>query len=676
MYANRAVLFTFTKTSHPVYGILVVIILGSCIFPLSGTGSPYPHSRDKGRRIKRDTVFISKGSYFLSKTLRINIPHDTFYVPPLEKGLKTDSAGYEKSRVFYDTIFKKLSRKRITRLLYPLAFRQPKQSNLADTVQILNNVSPFEGVKGKVVRNIRVVVLAPFGSSIYDTCSTAQTGTGKALNRLHMKTREHVIRRNLLFKKGDRLDPGRLADNERILRDLNAVDNARILVTETTSGSDTVDLLVLVKDVWSIGIDVPLITSSRLGFRIYDANFLGFTDKITVKMSLGLNRAPFFRMDGLSYTYTNIAGSFISASFDYSADDRGNRRIAIGFDRSFITNHTKWAGGINGEWKKDVNTGSANIKTITYSEDENLWLGRAFLLSRQGTASRIVVAAGVSKNDYLSRPFVSRDSNTNYYNYVRVLTTLSLSKNNYYLTDYLLEFGKTENLAYGHLFQVTAGTDNNDFYSRFYSCIHLSSGNYYNRFGYIAGYVKFGGFLNKSSFEDAFVKINLLYFTPLLKSADKRYRFRTFFQADYRYTINPRLINNDLFNANQIFNISKVGNIKDFEGMKFISARAASKCFTPWYFYGFRFAITAAVQAGIVATKSKPLTKASVFTGVGIGLTIKNDNLVLPALNISGYYYPTTAGNFPQFQIVTNSSLNISSYNFNVGAPYEESLGN
>ena len=82
------------------------------------------------------------------------------------------------------------------------------------------------------------------------------------------------------------------------------------------------------------------------------------------------------------------------------------------------------------------------------------------------------------------------------------------------------------------------------------------------------------------------------------------------------------------------------------------------------------------MQAGLVTKKREPLANASVFTGIGMGLMIKNDNLVFPALTISAYYYPTPAGNPRQFQVVTNSNLNVVYNDFNVGAPYEETLGN
>jgi hypothetical protein len=98
--------------------------------------------------------------------------------------------------------------------------------------------------------------------------------------------------------------------------------------------------------------------------------------------------------------------------------------------------------------------------------------------------------------------------------------------------------------------------------------------------------------------------------------------------------------------------------------------------FTPWYFYGFRFAVMIELQAGLVAQKKEPLYKVSFFSSIGLSLIIKNDNLIFPAFLVSGYLYPSSVGNFRQLQFMLSSNLNVQYYDFNVTAPHEENLGN
>lgn len=587
---------------------------------------------------------------------------------------KTDA--YQQSQVFYDTMYKKFSRNKVTKLLYNLAFAVPQQSELPDTLQVIKSASPFEKFNGKVIRNIYVKILPSFGASVYDTGMQAVTGVGKALNSVHVNTRKYVIRRNLLFKKGDTVNPAILADNERLLRNMSAIDNARIIVSQTSPGSDSVDLVVISKDVWSIGLHVPLITAQQVRFRIYDANFLGLGDQLTTNMSLDLYRAPFFLFEGLSYTSSNIGGSLINATFGYDTDNFGSGNIIFHLDRSFLTNLTKWAGGAYASLDKNVNDLNDSSKITSYSNSEGLWLGLKFLMKGQKKRARAVIAAAVYRKYYTSRPVVTIDSNKSYYNDLQVLGTISVSKNNYYLTDYVLEFGKTENLPYGHLFQLTTGADQCDFYTRLYSGVNISVGNYFNKFGYISAYVKFGGFFNRSSFEDAVVKFNLHYFTPLLKTIDKRYKFREFFTVDYRYAFNLRSNNDDYFDANLNFKIRKVDDENYFNGVNIISGRISSLCFTPWYFYGFRFALMMELQAGLVAQKNEPLFKAPMFSSIGLSVIIKNDNLIFPAFLVSGYFYPSSVWNFSQLQFTLSSNFDVQYHDFNVGAPHEENVGN
>ncbi len=676
MFAHRPVPWFFPNSTLLVSRITCGIFALALLLPAPGRGDPPPMRKEKNPHHGADTVFVCKGLYILTMSLMVKVPRDTSYVIHHPTGNIYDSSGYRKSKVFYDTVYNKFNRSAITKLIYPLAFHEPKQSNLPDTVQVMKGTSPFEVAKGKIIRNIRIEVLSPFGTSIYDTCSYAQTTAGKALNSVHRNTRQFIVRRNLLFKKGDRVNPGLLADNERILKEINAVDNARIIVTPTGPGSDSADLVVLVKDVWTIGLDVPFISSEKIGLRIFDANFLGLSDRITAKMSVNPYRAPLYRLDGLTYTHPNIGGSFINATLDYTRSDPGEQNLSATFDRAFYTNQTRWAGGLVIAWREEVNEIKNSKPDIAYSGNESLWLGLASLLNGPSATSRAVVTAGISRNEFSSRPYISIDSNRNYYNHLQFLSALSLSKNNYYLTDFLFDFGKTENLPYGHLFQVTGGYDKTDYYARIYAGAVISGGNFFNRVGYLEAYARFGGFLDASRVEDAVIKFNLSYFTPLIKTSERGYKYRCFFLADYRHVFNQRSNNRDYYNANLIFNIDKINNPAEFRGANFISVRTAMKCFTPWYFYGFRFALTADLQSGLVSQKDEPLVHASLFSGIGVGIVIKNDNLVFPALSISGYYYPSSAWDISEFQFVINSRMNVAFYNFNVSAPYEESLGN
>ena len=102
----------------------------------------------------------------------------------------------------------------------------------------------FNMYRGRYIRNI-IIKRLDFGTPITDTARKFETGLTRLANDLHHKTRESVVRKNLFFKKGDKLVPYLIADNERYLRDLPYLNDADISVVNVNK--DSVDIIVLTK---------------------------------------------------------------------------------------------------------------------------------------------------------------------------------------------------------------------------------------------------------------------------------------------------------------------------------------------------------------------------------------------------------------------------------------------
>src|SRR5437867_9246265 len=96
-------------------------------------------------------------------------------------------------------------------------------------------------------------------------------------DRLHIETRETVIRRELLFREGDAADPDVLYESERNLRRLSFLhENTRIETVPRADGR--VDVVVHTRDVWSTR---PSVSFKREGdrttgrFSFVEDNLLG-----------------------------------------------------------------------------------------------------------------------------------------------------------------------------------------------------------------------------------------------------------------------------------------------------------------------------------------------------------------------------------------------------------------
>lgn len=101
---------------------------------------------------------------------------------------------------------------------------------------------------GLVISSIRVE-----SHSVFDTAVPPENKLlYRAANRIHIRTRDAIIRRELLFAVGDSYDPTLIAETERNLRLLPFIRRAEI--SGTVNGEDAVDVVVNTYDSWSLEV--------------------------------------------------------------------------------------------------------------------------------------------------------------------------------------------------------------------------------------------------------------------------------------------------------------------------------------------------------------------------------------------------------------------------------------
>jgi len=72
-------------------------------------------------------------------------------------------------------------------------------------------------------------------------------------NQLHDKTNKTSITKNLFIKANEPLNPLLVAYNEKWLRDLTYIQDARILAYPNKEDTNQVDVFVVTKDIFPIG---------------------------------------------------------------------------------------------------------------------------------------------------------------------------------------------------------------------------------------------------------------------------------------------------------------------------------------------------------------------------------------------------------------------------------------
>lgn len=164
-------------------------------------------------------------------------------------------------------------------------------------------------------------------------------------NRLHLRTRERVVRRELLFEAGDPLDPELLAQTERNLRALPFLRDARVEVRPAkgtdADGRPLVHVRVLTWDTWST---VPELSLSKVGDQLRwsaglsERNLLGLGKQLQV-----LRRANLEQVENLFFFRDpQLAGSRFVWSTDVAGGPNGSR-AEISLERPFFSLETDWA---------------------------------------------------------------------------------------------------------------------------------------------------------------------------------------------------------------------------------------------------------------------------------------------------------------------------------------------
>jgi len=652
--------------------------------PLRSQNKPKSYSKDS---ISFDTITVKKGTWFNYKGKTFKIKKDTVFIVGSKEKTEDEMKNVERSNTFYDSVYKKLSRRKFSQVLYELAFRQPKTLPLPGNSDKVKSDIPFAKYKGKIIRFIRIKTLDPFGTSIIDTLAEARTSVGKALNAAHAKTHPWVIRKNLFIKEGQKVDPFLLADNEQNLRGMSFINNVRTCITPTSNpvdslASDSVDITIITTDVWSIGFDIVTADIRNVTSRLYDGNFLGLADRVELGMSIKTRRQPFFLLNDALYSYNNIAGTFLNTQVNYSLDDIGNQNIGISFNRNFYSINTKWAFGAGYTYYRLMEEQQTSLdenespQEFNYFNDKSLWGGRAFRISNSSIPMRFVITESYYQRAFSYRPAVTIDSNKAFYNTTRFLTGFAFSANSYYLSDYIFQFGKTENIPYGEAFKLTMGPEINDFYTRFYGCIDLSAGDFISGFGYLSGRGVLGGYLNQQFFEDGVLKLSMKYLSPLYMTPNKKFKFRGYLFSDYRFGFNFRQNNLDYTDINHDLLINNVNYDTVFWGRQSISTTLAMIMYTPFYFYGFKFAFILQGKGGFLAASGESLFHQPFSAGVGLGIMIRNDNLIFHPITISFFYYPSVPHGVPGWQLGFGQEAGFRIPNYNITMPQTETLQN
>jgi hypothetical protein len=176
------------------------------------------------------------------------------------------------------------------------------------------------------------------------------------LNVFHARTRESVIRREVLLEPGKPYVPALAAETARNLRKLGIFAVVRVVPVQGST-PDAVSLLVITKDLWSLRLnqDIQLVGSLVQSLRLQgtEQNFLGLNKKVALDFLLRRDALSF----GQTYVDPRLGGSRWSLSENAnlivgreSQRPEGTRGSVL-LTRPFFSLDTPWSFQAQAVWR-------------------------------------------------------------------------------------------------------------------------------------------------------------------------------------------------------------------------------------------------------------------------------------------------------------------------------------
>ncbi|HEX5167875.1 MAG TPA: hypothetical protein VFW11_01780 [Cyclobacteriaceae bacterium] len=558
-----------------------------------------------------------------------------------------------------------VSNKNIKRLL-GLITRAPEVEQSPLNVK---SEAPYLPYEGKIIRKI-VTRRVGFDKIVLDTAQTLQSFISNTANNLHTNTREFVIRNNLFVREGKPLNPYRLADNERTLRNLDFVLDARIFVKPVSKNSDSVDLLVVTRDVFNLGGSFNANLPHKYRVRIENINIAGMGQRLQLGQAYDQNRTPHYAYEGL-YEFSNIGGTFIDGSVGYTKLNRGisvghenERSLYFKLNRELYQPFARFAGAI--EFSDNISSNVYGEPDSTFSQYhyriQDYWVGYSFGFKRlpenlKENRNRTFLALR-SFNQFFLKGSTNIDltepDRFAYRNKLTVLSELTFFRQDFYKTQYVLGFGRTEDIPYGYRVSLTAGWERELQNKRPY----LGSNVNYNKVnpnGTILTYnLKLASYWQGSRSEDDLISFHFTRYSKIDKV--RRMIIRNQFECGYAILFNQNVKRGiDIRDLNGI-----VGFMTDsLVGRQRFTISQEVTAFTQWKFLGFRIALTGRAELALIQRTGQLVKARNFFSGFSVGVRARNENLIFKTIEARLFYYPKTVEGIDHFRFVFTSNLRI-----------------
>lgn len=584
----------------------------------------------------------------------------------------------QRNKSLEDSLLKKLKTKAsnniITRELYNQLIRENSEPKKGSYVR---GDKAFVNYKNKTIRSINLSKKNIYSNHAYDTLAIRKYFQNFS-NTMHVNTQDWKIRNSLLFEPGDRVDPLLLADNERLLRQLPFIQRANIILSINPADTNEVIATIITQDAFPLTIGGTMYDYNRGRLDITHKNIVGTGHRLASRVYLDASTTQKSGYHG-KYQVQNINHTFVNGVLEYYDVDQTNWTGVKAF-RQFISPEINYAGEISFYSYKDqkyLEQPDTLIPIPLKYNRFNSWIGRSFSIqndSKSGARKSLNLSGRVKRVSFSKRPKVTADTNPSFYNYNRYLFKAGFSKQRFFKSNMIYNSGIVEDIPTGILIELTGGFEKNDYYTRPYFAAGFSVAKTTPDNYYFYSRAEAGSFFNGKSAEQSTLRFNMKAFSPLYHTQGPLIRqfvsanlLRGFNHYPYTYT--------QLDGKNGLRSFPS----KAVTGKYRMVLSLETVIFPRLYYYGFGGTFFTFLDMGITGDSMKQFYNDKLYSSIGAGFRIRNDNFVFNSVEIRLTYIPVLPDDKHfSFYLSSEQTLNID--NFNPGIPevlpFDEGLFN
>lgn len=611
----------------------------------------------------QDTVSLKrKSAFYINDSLYRTKSDTSFILQPGQRFLPLDN-----DSIFYDKLNKNSNRNRMLEELLDMAIRQTPAKSTAQG-DLIDDSKKWEEYQGLIISDI-IIKQPPIGEFSFADSTLYANKLAEIIQFFHVYTKPDVIQKNLYIKKGDTINPWKVADNERYIRDLRFIENARFYPTNVSK--DSIELLLVIQDKIPYGIFPVFHSANRQSLKIRNTNFLGFGNELGLSVTNEKNEKPEFYVSDLYFTLSNFKKQFIQNRVAYSrSSSETHLRMEMG--RNYLARAYNLAGNIalnyNYTYLPHWLTPSSDfVETATYI-DGNVWAGYQIELKKEKRLSKrpayLFPAAAFYNRYHIDRPFTTADSNLFLSNQSSFYTSFSLLSQDFISTEKLLAQGLKQTLPVGLGLTFTTGYTFNEFYKMPYIGFRAIYASKTKNLGYLLPSIEFGTFINEQSMQQGAFVASINHLGKAYEVG--RYGFRIF--TGIKYTLG---INRETYDSLHLNNSAGITGLStdDFKGFQRINAELEFILYTPWRWIGFHFTPYFIAEAGLIGKPGLSIFKNRFISAFGAGIRLRNEFLVFSSVQLRFLYYPYTPSGEAPWSVDLSDVIEFEQFDFNPGAP-------